>query len=63
MMVGLAGGLERLLIRLFLLSMVGEACTVNLCWKSAWGRTNTIACIKSIPSSNSFIKYAISWQD
>lgn len=36
MMVGLAGGLERLLMRLFLLSMVGEACTVNLCWKSAW---------------------------
>lgn len=30
-MVGLAGGLEQLLIKLFLLSIVGEACTVNLC--------------------------------
>lgn len=40
MMVGLAGGLERLLMRLFLLSMVGEAWTVNLCWKSAWRKIN-----------------------
>lgn len=43
MMVGLAGGLERLLMRLFLLSMVGEAWTVNLCWKSAWRKINTHA--------------------
>lgn len=35
-MVGLAGGLEQLLIKLFLLSIVGEACTVNLCWKSVY---------------------------
>lgn len=34
--VGLAGGLEQLLIKLFLLSIVGEACTVNLCWKSVY---------------------------
>lgn len=34
MMVGLAGGLEQLLIKLVLFSVVGEACTVNLCWKS-----------------------------
>lgn len=45
MMVGLAGGLERLLIRLFLLSMVGEACTVNLCWKSTWGERQTRVCV------------------
>jgi len=37
-MVGLAGGLEQLLIKLFLLSIVGEACTVNLCWKSVTKR-------------------------
>lgn len=43
MMVGLAGGLERLLMRLFLLSMVGEAWTVNLCWKSAWRKINAHA--------------------
>ena len=54
MMVGLAGGLDRLLIRLFLLSMVGEACTVNLCWKSAWGKTNRCVCVRIFPSSNSY---------
>jgi len=37
-MVGLAGGLEQLLIKLFLLSIVGESCTVNLCWKSVTKR-------------------------
>ena len=54
MMVGLAGGLDRLLIRLFLLSMVGEACTVNLCWKSVWGKTNRYVCVRIFPSSNSY---------
>lgn len=52
MMVGLAGGLDRLLRRLFLLSMVGEACTVNLCWKSVWEETNV--CIRIVTQSVSF---------
>jgi len=60
MMVGLAGGLDRLLIKLFLLSMVGEACTVNLCWKSAWGEKNV--CIRVTTQSNSFKNSDVSWQ-
>ena len=61
MMVGLAGGLDRLLIRLFLLSMVGEACTVNLCWKSAWGKTNRYVCVRIFPSSNSYELQGYIW--
>ena len=34
MRMGLLGGLELVLLRLRLLSMEGEACTVILCWKS-----------------------------
>jgi hypothetical protein len=60
MMVGLAGGLDRLLIRLFLLSMVGEACTVNLCWKSAWRDKHV--CVRITTQPNSFKKSDVSWK-